>query len=240
MMFLHDIKIVLSRTAEGGNVGAVCRAMKNMGLSQLRLAAPSPLLLEKIHTFAVNSWDIWEDTRIYNDLPAAIADCSVVIGTTRRRGQDRKSVSMTPRDLASWLANRSTGARENEGNTAIVFGNERTGLEDAELELCNFASHIPVYETPPKQQAQPSLNLSHAVQIYAYELFLALERQHPVKGEWTAMNQEEIYALVDSLAYPKREEPTRFLIDVIARAGLSLSEGRRFKELLIKAQQLNR
>jgi len=232
-MLLQDIKIILSRVSEGGNVGAVCRVMKNMGLSQLRLAAPAPLLLEKIHNFAVNSWDIWENARIFDNLSVAVADCSIVIGTTRRRGADRKSVSMTPRDLAAWLSDRSKTEEAAEGSIALVFGNERTGLEDAELELCNFASHIPVCE------AQPSLNLSHAVQIYAYELYLAMEQQRPVKGEWTAMNQEEIRVLVDSIAYPKREEPVRFLHDLIARAGLSLSEGRRFKELLTKAQRLN-
>jgi len=231
-MFLQDTKIILSRASEGGNVGAVCRVMKNMGLSQLRLVAPAPLLLEKIHNFAVNSWDIWENARIFDNLSAAVADCSIVVGTTRRRGADRKSVSMTPRDLAAWLADRSNGEGAAEGSVALVFGNERTGLEDAELELCNFASHIPVCD------AQPSLNLSHAVQIYAYELFLALEQQRPVKGEWTAMNQEEIRALVDSLAYPKREDPVRFLHDVIARAGLSQSEGKRLKEILTKAERL--
>jgi len=227
-MLLQDIKIVLSRASEGGNVGAVCRVMKNMGLSGLRLAAPAPLLLEKIQIFAVNSWDIWENARIFDNLEAATADCSVIIGTTRRRGQNRKNISMTPRDLAAWLAERPGGA----GSAAIVFGNERTGLEDAELELCNFASHIPVCE------AQPSLNLSHAVQIYAYELFLAMERQNAVKGEWSAMNQTEIKTLIDSLPYPKREDPVRFLHDIIARAGLSQSEGKRFGELLKKAERI--
>jgi len=225
-MFLQDIRIVLNRVSEGGNTGAVCRAIKNMGLSALRLADPHPLVLEEIYIRAVNAWDIWENTRIFGDLAEATADCSIIIGTTRRRGQNRKSVSMTPKDLASWLLNQP-------GQAAIVFGNERTGLEEAELNLCNFASHIPVSDECP------SLNLSHAVQIYAYELFLAMEQKRPVKGEWTPMNQAEIHSLVDSLAYPKREEPVRFLHDIIARAGLSQNEGKRFGELLRKAEKLS-
>lgn len=224
-MFLHDIKIILSRVSEGGNAGAVCRAMKNMGLSELRLAGPQPLVLEKVFTMAVNAWDVWENARIYNNLADATADCSIVVGTTRRRGQNRKSISMTPRELALWLSERP-------GPAAVVFGNERTGLEDAELQLCNFASHIPVSE------AHPSLNLSHAVLLYAYELFLVMEQQLPVKGNWTAMNQAEIQSLVGSLSYPKREEPVRFLQDVISRAGLSQSEGKRFKEIIQKADRL--
>jgi len=231
-MFLNEIIIVLSQVSEAGNAGAVCRAMKNMGLYQLRLAAVQQLDQERILERAVNSRDIWENAVHFENLAKATADCSIVVGTTRRRGQNRKSISMTPRDLAAWLAKR-------QGPAAIVFGNERTGLEDAELELCNFASHIPVSEVCP------SLNLSHAVQLYAYELFLAMEQQNPVKGEWTAMNQKEISiqveAITDSLANlgfyknPNREEQSRFLRDVIARAGLAEREARYLGEIIKKA-----
>ena len=243
-MFLKDIRIILCQVSEGGNVGAVCRVMKNIGLSELRLAAPQPLAIEKIYQRAVNSWDIWENTRIYDNLTKATADCSIVVGTTRRRGHRRKSISMTPRDLAAWLAERPSPAPgANSGYAAIVFGNERTGLEEDELNLCNFASHIPVSESP-------SLNLSHAVQIYAYELFLALTPQLPVKGEWTAMNQTEISSLVGTITdalqsigfykYPNKEEQARFLRDIISRAGLSEREGRYFGDILTKAGRLAR
>ena len=236
-MRLNDVKIVLCHAAEGGNVGAICRVMKNMGLSQLRLASPQPLLLEKIYERAVNSWDIWEKARIFNSLSEAVADCSVIIGTTCRRGRHRKSISMTPRALAAWLADRP-------GPAAVVFGNERTGLEREQLNLCNLASHIPV------SPAQPSLNLSHAVQIYAYELFLALEQQLPVKCEWNSMNQTEISSLVGSITdtladvgfykYPNREMQERFLLDVFSRAGLSAGEGKYFKNILVKAARINK
>jgi tRNA/rRNA methyltransferase/tRNA (cytidine32/uridine32-2'-O)-methyltransferase len=209
--------------------------MKNMGLSELRLAAPQPLDQEKVRVLAVHSSEIWENARRFNTLAESVKDCSVVVGTTRRRGHNRKSVSMEPRALAEWLAGRP-------GPAAVVFGNERTGLEEAELELCNFASHIPVCD------AQPSLNLSHAVQIYAYELFLALEAHPPVKGQWQAMNQEEISALVGSITdtlesigfyrNPVKEEQSRFLRDVIARAGLADREAMYLKDILVKAARL--
>ena len=240
-MFLQDIKIIISQVSESGNVGAICRVMKNMGLSQLRLAAPliaynSPGPdIEQIRARAVHAWDIWENTRIFNNLAEAAADCSIIVGTTRRRGYRRKSVSMPPRTLAAWLA-------EHPGPAALVFGNERTGLEESELELCHFASHIPVSD------AQPSLNLSHAVQIYAYELFLAMETQMPVKGEWQAMNQTKISVLVDSLTdtlaslgfykIRSKEEQARFLRDVISRAGLSEREGAYFTDIIRKAARL--
>jgi len=241
-MFLQDIKIVLCQASKGGNVGAVCRVMKNMGLSGgLRLAAPQSLNSEQIYAMAVHAADMWEKAQIFDNLAAATADCAIVVGTTRRRGHHRKSVSMTPRVLADWLSQRT-------GPTAIVFGGERAGLDEEELNLCNIASHIPVSD------AQPSLNLSHAVQIYAYELFLALERNCPaklgfVKGEWQPMNQDEISALTGSITdtlaslgfyrHPNREEQTRFLRDVISRAGLTEREGGYLKDIFVKAARLS-
>ena len=243
-MLLQDIKIILCRASESGNIGAICRVIKNMGLSELRLADPPPLILEEIRSRAVNSLDIWEKTRIYGSLTEAIADCSIVVGTTRRRGQRRKSVSMTPRTLAAWLSGRQPAPENSSGGgAAIVFGNERTGLEDDELALCNIASHIPVSDS------QPSLNLSHAVQVYAYEFFLAMREQRPVKGEWTAMNRNEIDLLVkkitDNLASlgfykkPNREEQSRFLRDIISRAGMSNSEGDYFNDIVVKSARLS-
>ncbi|MDR2964423.1 MAG: RNA methyltransferase [Treponema sp.] len=240
-MILGNVKIVLSRSSEPGNMGAICRVMKNMGFSGLRLADPkiaknSPADINIIQTRAVHAFDIWENAQVFDTLAEAVKDCSIVVGTTRRRGQYRKNISMPPRALAEWLAGQK------DANAAIVFGNERTGLEDAELELCNFASHIPVSE------GQPSLNLSHAVQIYAYELFLALQEQKPVKGEWQPMNQAEITALVaditDTLAnlgFYKlygRDIQERFLHDLAARAGISEKEGKYFKDIFVKAARL--
>jgi tRNA/rRNA methyltransferase/tRNA (cytidine32/uridine32-2'-O)-methyltransferase len=234
-MFLQNIRTILCRVSEPGNAGAVCRAMKNMGISELRLAAPLPMDTEKTSARAVHALDIWENAKIYDNLAEAAADCSVLVGTTRRRGHHRKSISMTPHTLAAWLA-------EYPGTAGIVFGNERTGLEDSELELCNIASHIPVSDT------QPSINLSHAVQIYAYELFMALETQNPVKGDWHAMNQAEISAIVGSITdsllnmgfykYPGRKEQGNFLRDVISRAGLTEREGRYFRDIIVKAARL--
>jgi tRNA/rRNA methyltransferase/tRNA (cytidine32/uridine32-2'-O)-methyltransferase len=260
-MFLSDFVIILSRVSEPGNVGAVCRAMKNMGLSRLRLvvpdrgmaarplSAPQPLDEGQIRSRAVHAGDIWEEARIFDSLAAAAADCSLLVGTTRRRGRQRKTVTMDPRTLAGWLRER---APAESGSIALVFGNERTGLTDAELDLCNIASHIPV------SGAFPSLNLSHAVQIYAYELFLACGGEgssasgaagpDPVKGEWAALSRAQVDELTGSITttlaglgfyrHPGREVQTRFLRDLISRAGLTAREGNYLQDIFAKAARL--
>jgi tRNA/rRNA methyltransferase/tRNA (cytidine32/uridine32-2'-O)-methyltransferase len=272
-MDLRDIVIVLSRVSEPGNVGAVCRAMKNMGLSRLRIAgadasAGPGRFSERdealIRARAVHAADIWEKAVFFDSLAPALADLSLAVGVTRRRGRRRKQASLTPGKLASWL-------RERPGSAALVFGNERTGLEDHELDLCNIASHIPV------SGVFPSLNLSHAVQIYAYELFLALETGvvsvlagngktaadddgngiaagkgrtggEAVKGTWVPLSHGDAAGLAASITntleslgfyrHPGREIQERFLRDLICRAGLTVREGQYLGDIFVKAGRL--
>jgi len=270
-VLLDDIIIVLSRPSEPGNTGAVCRAMKNMGLRHLRIAAAErpcielpgmgiplnnfssdkksldssnkagALSLERLLARAIHAADIWESAENYAALKEALADCTVSIGTSRRRGRRRKSNTLNPRELAAFLKSKT-------GKAAIVFGNERTGLDREEMELCSMASHIPV------SPEFPSINLSHAVQIYAYELYQALDSNgnrtgpDPVPGQWVPMNTAEIDLLVKKISnsleslgfykHPGREEQERFLRDLIARAGLSLKEGRYLGNIMAKAMRL--
>ena len=266
-MILDDVFIVLARPSEPGNTGAVCRAMKNMGLNKLRIAAAEQpriefpgmgipfnrknynpaerLSLEKLLIRAVHASGIWDNAEHFDSLKEAMADCTISIGTSRRRGRRRKSNSFSPRELADFL-------KAKEGKAAIVFGNERTGLNREELELCAIASHIPV------NPEFPSLNLSHAVQIYAYELYQALSNAGgnnavsgpaPVLGQWVPMSALEIDTLIKKISnslqsigfykYPGRAEQEQFLRDLIARAGLSLSEGKYLGNIIIKAGRLN-
>ncbi|GHU59054.1 RNA methyltransferase [Spirochaetia bacterium] len=251
-MTLSDIVIILCRPSEPGNVGAVCRAMKNMGLSRLRLVlspegdAPAPLDEGVIRARAVHAGDLWDGAETFASLEAAAADCSLLIGTTRRRGQRRKNTTMAPSTLAAYLRERPDTSGGSP--TALAFGNERTGLDDRELALCNIASHIPVSD------AFPSLNLSHAVQIYTYELYRALgasactERQNGVKGEWVPMDRTRIDDLAASVTgslgalgfykQPGRELQEQFFRDVFARAGLTEREGRYMAYIFTKAARL--
>ena len=261
-MFLSDIVIILCRASEPGNVGAVCRAMKNMGLSRLRLVASEywtphgilsptdPLYAAPLLARAIHAEDLWHNARFFDTLADATADCSLVVGTTRRRGRNRKTVTLTPRALTGWIAERfpsetmkADPAQNPAGKSiALVFGNERTGLNDDELRFCNIASHIPVSE------AFPSINLSHAVQIYTYELFLAFGevQENPVKGEWVALERTAVDTLAANIAdiladigfYKNIEEQTCFLRDLICRAGLTEREGQYLRNIFAKAARL--
>jgi tRNA/rRNA methyltransferase/tRNA (cytidine32/uridine32-2'-O)-methyltransferase len=215
-----------------------------MGLSRLRLVSPEPLDEGIVRARAVHAGAVWEKAEQFDSLAAAASDCALVIGTTRRRGHYRKSLTLTPGETAEYL-------RPRPGNAALVFGNERTGLERAELELCNLASHIPA------DRAFPSLNLSHAVQIYGYELFRALASapgaapadQTPI-SRWMPLDQARLETLVrsvsDSLAslgfykQPGREAQEQFLRDVFSRAALTLNEGKYMENIFAKAARLGR
>jgi len=242
-MRMSNIMIVLCRPSEAGNVGAVCRAMKNMGLSSLRLVAPEPFDRAALLARAIHADDVWRHAGIFGTLDEAVADCALVVGTTARRGRKRKT-SMRPRELAAWLAERAGRDAHADVRIALVFGNERAGLDVGEISCCNLASHIPVADD------FPSLNLSHAVQVYAYEFFLAFgqtEKAH-VKGELIPLNRAaanrlttEITNVLEGLGfykYPSREEQARFLRDVICRAGLTEREGRYLKNIFDKAARL--
>jgi tRNA/rRNA methyltransferase/tRNA (cytidine32/uridine32-2'-O)-methyltransferase len=246
-MKLREITIILCRPSDPGNIGAVCRSMMTMGLSRLRITGLSGAGLApvegEIRSRAVHAAEIWEGARFFDSLKEAAADCALLVGTTRRRGRRRKGVTMDCRELALWLRDRPGGA-------ALAFGNERSGLDDRELALCNIASHIPVSD------AFPSLNLSHAVQIYGYELFRALgprEALDPaappaVKGAWEPLSRDRAEALAASIAgnleslgfyrHPGREEQIRFIRDFISRAALSQREGAYLGNIAAKAARL--
>ncbi len=237
-MTLDEIYIILARPSESGNIGALCRAMKNMGLSRLRIIAPEESLdTERIKARAVHAYDVFEAAQFFPSLNEAIADCTLVVGTTRRRGQRRKERSLPPKTLASYL-------KESPGPAALVFGNERTGLERKEIDLCSLVSHIPVSQT------FPSINLSHAVQIYAWELSQALG-PHPAQPDLAfkgidRLRQEELVGLVlgalEGLGFYKqagKADQEVFFTDLIARARLSGQEAIYLEKILQKARALS-
>lgn len=160
---LERVTVVLVGTTHPGNIGATARAMKVMGLSRLALVDPRHFPHADATARAAGADDILARATVHAELPTALADCEVVYGTTARtRHLDWPTLS--PRAAAARIA--ADGA-----STAILFGRERTGLTNAELDRCQYAINI---DTAPDYR---SLNLAQAVQICAYEYRLAcLER----------------------------------------------------------------
>lgn len=159
---LDNIRIVLVGTLYSGNVGSVCRAMANMGLSRLTLVAPRILDgWEEGRRLAVHATDLLDARQETATLGEAVADCAAVVGTTARGGLYRATVQ-PPRVLAPEILRLAAQAP-----MAIVFGREDQGLHNDEIAQCTHLIRIPV---DPRYQ---SLNLSQAVLIVAYELYSA-------------------------------------------------------------------
>ena len=156
-----DIRFVLVRTSHPGNIGSAARAIRTMGFNELVLVAPAQFPHDEATALAAGAGDVLERARVVPDFVSAIADCELVLGCTARR----RSVELpllSPRDAAAQAC-----AAPAEARIAVVFGNERTGLENDELMRCHAAVHIPTDPT------FSSLNLAQAVQVLAYELRLA-------------------------------------------------------------------
>ena len=156
---LDRVRIVLVGTQHPGNIGSAARAMKTMGLSQLVLVAPERFPHPEAVALAAGASDLLDGAVRFETLAEAVADCRLVLGCTARSRRIALE-ELSPRiGAARALATAGGGA-----DVAVVFGRERTGLENDELQLCHAAVHIPA------NPDYSSLNLAAAVQVLAYEL----------------------------------------------------------------------
>jgi tRNA/rRNA methyltransferase len=157
-MKIENIAIILVEPQSPGNVGMVCRAMKNMGLSTLRLVNPCPIDHPEALKFAVSAKDLLDTAEIYPDLGAALSDTQLSVATTRRHGKYRQEIC-SPKEIVARIA-----ADSGRNRSAIVFGREDSGLTTAEVSLCRWQATIPTFGD------YGSLNLSQAVLIFCYEI----------------------------------------------------------------------
>ena len=151
------ISVVLVGTQSPGNIGMVCRAMKNMGLADLRLVNPCRVDHPDAAMFAVSARDLLEAATIFDSLEDAISDCEFSVATTRRHGKYRNEIC-TPGEIVVRFSASATQSR-----LALVFGREDSGLTTDEVALCRWQATI---ETADEYG---SLNLSQAVLIFCYE-----------------------------------------------------------------------
>lgn len=168
---LASIRIVLVETSHPGNIGAAARAMKNMGLADLRLVQPREFPHADAYARASGAEDVLNAAQVHDSLDAAVADCGLVAGTTARQRHLSLPV-VEPREGARQLL-----AAAHDNRAALVFGAERTGLTNVELGRCN------VLVTIPTSDAYSSLNVAMAVQLLAYELLLAAREGAAATGQ---------------------------------------------------------
>jgi len=160
---LDNIVIVLSAPAYGGNVGAICRAMKNMGLSRLRIGNPRGNLdMDELRKMALHALPIYEAHEEFATVAEAIADCTTVAAASARVGLYRHHARSPKAWAPEWIKEAAAG-----GTVGVLFGSEASGLPNDELRLAQHLIQIP---SSPEFSA---LNLSKAVMICAYEIYVA-------------------------------------------------------------------
>jgi tRNA (cytidine32/uridine32-2'-O)-methyltransferase len=240
------VRMVLVGTQHPGNIGSAARALKTLGLSRLVLVAPERFPHAEAEALAAGAGDVLAGARVLHDPAEAVADCRLVLGCTAR---DRRIAlpMLSPREAAAQAAQTALAG----GEVALLFGRERTGLDNAELQLCHAAVHIP---------ANPdygSLNLAAAVQVLAYELRLALLGQaaggsngaEDTEGEPPATHAqlEGLFAqlgdTLDAIDFHKGRAPEsamRKLRRLFLRADLNDREVRLLRGVLADAQRMAR
>ncbi len=239
------IRIVLVGTQHPGNIGSAARAMKTMGLSRLVLVAPERVPNVDSLALAAGAIDVLEAAPIVATLADAIADCRFVLGCTARSRRVALD-ELPPRDAAARVLTEVAAGAE----VALVFGRERTGLTNEELQLCHVAVHIPA------NPEYSSLNLAAAVQVLSYELRLAMLAAQPAaalspatgeRDEPPASHAElegffsQLAGTLDAIDFHKGRAPEsamRKLRRLFLRANLDARELRLLRGILADAERM--
>ena len=183
---IDSLRIVLVGTQHPGNIGSAARAMKTMGLRRLLLVSPEKFPHPEAFALAAGASDVLESAEVHPSLESALAGCRSVIATTARR-RTVPMPELLPREAAQRVLDDAA-----QGEVALVFGRERTGLENEELQLCHAAVCIPA------DPEYSSLNLAAAVQVLAYELRIAALAALPA-GPATAIGPDDAPATFEAM-----------------------------------------
>lgn len=219
-----NISFVLVNTADAGNIGSSARAIKNFGFLNLVLVRPRHFPSREAEILAHGAEDILRATRSYDTLGEALRGASLVVGTSRRTGKQRGPV--VPIKRAAERIRESAA----DSSVSILLGREDRGLTNEELALCSFTVRIPA------SPENPSLNLSHALLLLAYELAAAEYSALAAEPVITMDELEVLFARIQSAltlaGYEAKgirdseDEIMARLRQLLARAGLSSREAR--------------
>ncbi len=156
---MNNFFVILVEPAFSGNIGSVARAMKNMGFKHLRLVNPCEFKNDEAKKLAVNAVDILENAEVFPTFYESIKDLNITVATSAKKGKYRKPI-FTVTDIVPVLKSFSK-----QNKIGIIFGRERIGLLNEEIDLCSLIAEI------PSSEEYPCLNLSQSVLIFIYELF---------------------------------------------------------------------
>lgn len=164
-----QFRVVLCQTSHPGNIGAAARAMKTMGITRLCLVEPKKFPDREANALACGAIDLLENAHVCSTLEEALTGCALVIGLSARKRQLSHEL-VTVREAATRARTLAASGQQ----IALVFGNEMSGLSNAELDLCQLLAMIP---TNPDFS---SLNVAAAVQVMCYEIYSGLVGDVPL------------------------------------------------------------
>ncbi|EEX91445.1 rRNA methylase [Vibrio orientalis CIP 102891 = ATCC 33934] len=225
---LNNVKVVLVGTSHSGNIGSAARAMKVMGLSNLVLVDPQCSVDEQTLALAAGAADIAENATVVDTLTEAVADCALVVGSSAR-SRTLEWPMLEPRECGQKFVSEGQ-----ESPVALVFGRERTGLTNDELQTCHY--HVCI----PANPEYSSLNLAMAVQTLSYEIRMAY-----------LDNEQSQYQAPEQVEYPRHKELEMFFahLEKVAKDTQFISEDqpgkvmnklrRLFNRARPEAQELN-
>jgi TrmH family RNA methyltransferase len=230
---LERIHVVLLRPDDPLNIGAVARAMRNCELSKLTLVAPKKLDLVTARRVARHAEDLLAAPRVVDSLAEALTDAVWVVGTTSRSIEGRPPIS--PRQVATEADRLS-----DDGEVAIVFGCEESGLSNEDLLGCHAISRISA------GRAQPSYNLAQSVLLYAYEIHEAALKGvetrpvevHRAPESELVLVEQALGDLLTHAGFADLSRPRHGVRDMalaLRRAGLTVEEAKLWHAALRRA-----
>jgi tRNA/rRNA methyltransferase len=213
-----NISIVLYKPKYAGNIGSVARAAKNMGFSNISVVGTTDLDREEMQKRSTHlAADVLDKIQYFDNIDTALGDFNYIVGTTARLGKARGPF-IAPRVIAEKIVNVS---RKNK--VALLFGPEDTGLANDELRYCHAVVTIPT------SREFTSLNLSHAVMILCYEIFVASSTAAKEVTPKLALSSElegmygQIKTLLAEMGFLNPENPDYWMMHLrrfFTRAGL--------------------
>lgn len=224
---LQRVRVVLCQTSHPGNIGSAARALKTMGLSRLVLVKPKIFPDPQAIALASGAVDVLDSARVCDSLADALEGVVLAVALTARR-RDLATSPLWARDAASELAEHAR-----QGEVALVFGHETSGLSNEELALCNRWAMIPA------NPAYSSLNLAAAVQLMSYELRLAMMAVPPAptfSGGGEPARHDEVEGLIGHL---EASAIRSGFLDPAAPGRLMLRLRRLFSRAALEREEVN-